>query len=188
MCNLLKLIVFSVIFTLTRGSDSRSSSTFSDPLPRLNISVRVHDTGVGIIAFGDSLTAGAVVSKKGRTYSPYAHILENNLANATRVLPIGFCGHTSRSLVESASKSTREDAAHWMLGSGDDTLPGIDVALKRYSPQLVIILVGTNDVLKPTKMKHLEPRRILEDIITLHSKAHERGIKTIAAGIPEVSL
>jgi len=56
---------------------------------------------------------------------------------------------------------------------------GLDIALDRKNYALVCIMAGTND------LGTVDGDNIEKNLLVLHKKVHERGISTIAIGIPE---
>jgi lysophospholipase L1-like esterase len=120
-----------------------------------------------ILAFGDSLTHGLYVDEKTnewRNNHPYAIKLTELLRNKTRVVESGISGELTGHMVE--------------------RLPS---DLKEHSPNLVILLGGTNDIGHEEK-----PEKIVENIKKLHQLAlrsvgrgNKKATYTIAVTIPQ---
>lgn len=130
--------------------------------------------------YGDSLTAG--YTDGGRSFHPYkialAHALE---AQGLRVdvRATGLSGWTARDLVGAADKESIE-----LQGFANYTGPrnGLRYLLASEPASLCIILAGTNDL-----SCYYAPDAIAASIWSLHTMAHERGVRTVAIAVPEAS-
>jgi len=121
-----------------------------------------------ILCFGDSLTAGFHAG--GRAFEPYGNTLSDELrssGSSCRVSVCGLSGLTAGEMVQNMSNPTVWD----VVGQ-----PGQGLAvLLQSSPDLVIIMAGTNDI-----GKGMGPKAILGDLAALHAECHARGVPTVA--------
>lgn len=124
-----------------------------------------------VLCFGDSLTEGLV---SFNSYTPYSDQLEWRLHDAfgtggklPAIINAGLSGESARDMVSRLQRLLRpcED---------DD-----DVRLFDESPDVVLILGGTND------LSRLHPKQITELLLSLHMIAHRAGAITGVLTIPE---
>lgn len=131
---------------------------------------------IRIFCYGDSLTVGWYL--QGRQYEPYGRALAEQLGSmlgACEVTVCGHSGHTVEQMVANADKLAIEDVGG-KLGKGLRRC--LDEVVHR--PDIVLIMAGTNDI-----GRHAEPRRVLEDLVKLHSICHSRQIPTVAVAPPQ---
>lgn len=132
--------------------------------------------GAGVVlCVGDSLTAGfwrEPGAKDAVSFDPYAPALARGLG--VRAVDLGWPGWKAGELVEAAAVESER--------SGDGRkMPGLSLAIDRWTPRFVVIMAGTNDVLK-TQATGL---KIAEDVWRLHELAHAKGVRTAVVGIPD---
>lgn len=72
----------------------------------------------GVICLGDSLTAGAHKRSESSptAFAPYADILQLELDRGIHVLPLGFCGYTTKRLLETSKSTENAPEAEWLTG------------------------------------------------------------------------
>lgn len=122
-----------------------------------------------VICYGDSLTAGFCSS--GAQFEPYGRSLVKELAARGVPCEIVVSGHTGKTAEEMvASLDTSIVDIAGLEGKGLARILDDDV-----TPDLVIIMTGTNDM-----GKGATPEAIVQDIADLHAACHRRGVATIA--------
>jgi lysophospholipase L1-like esterase len=113
-----------------------------------------------VLCYGDSLTAGT--SPPLDTLHPYAPVLERALGSTTALVRhLGLPGWTASSMLQYANDEH-----------------GLNSLLKRGSPDLAIILAGTNDLSYTS-----DDQSILRALYGLHEMAHDLEVPTLAVGI-----
>jgi lysophospholipase L1-like esterase len=138
-----------------------------------------------IIAVGDSLTAGyyrisprdAPFRKIG--FRPYSIALQAALGPKAAVFPFGLPGFTSQQLLDVA----RSKKLLRMSGApvAAPRIPGIVPAIVKHSPQIAIIMAGTNDIFKSGDH---DGTAIASRVWKLHTVAHDANVKTVALAVP----
>ena len=113
-----------------------------------------------VLCYGDSLTAGT--SPPLDALYPYAAVLENAIGSSVLVRHRGIPGATAAMLLQCV----------------DDEQRGLRSLLRKSSPSLAIILVGTND------LGYHSESAIVHAIRSLHEHSHALSVPTLAVGIP----
>ena len=123
-----------------------------------------------ILAFGDSLTAG--YHRMGTAFAPWAGLL-CELVHAHRCDHIGLSGWTTVQMVDSLDHHTVTDVVprQW---------PGLQRQLDSAQYDVVLILAGTNDL-----ADRVPTSTLLDNLASLHARAHAAGARTVAMTIPE---
>lgn len=112
------------------------------------------EAGDVILAFGDSLTAGVGVNKK----NSYPTVLDN--LTGLEVINAGISGETTA-----------------------EGLLRLPQTIEEYSPSLMILLEGGNDILRNADANQIKNN--LEKMIQI---AQQEGIQVVLIGVPEKSL
>jgi len=136
---------------------------------------KVQPSSLKLLCYGDSNTAG--FNAGGQAYDPYARTMAEELRLAGTDCSVSVCGLsglTAREMVVQSSCPAIQDAVG-VVGQG------IEVLLAN-QPDLVILMMGTNDI-----GKGMHPKAILDDICLLHARCHARGIPTVAIAPPTLS-
>jgi lysophospholipase L1-like esterase len=122
---------------------------------------------VRILAYGDSLTAGIFNMEEPDQLYPYVPHLQAALKGKAIVRHRGLPGWTAQGMVDN-------------LDDSDKGLKGILRKAGSNPPvDLAILLAGTNDV-----GFYADADSICAALVSLHSAAHELGVRTLAVGIP----
>lgn len=117
-----------------------------------------------ILCYGDSLTAGTFNMEEPDILFPYAPHLEAALKGAAVVRHRGLPGWTAQGMVDSV----------------DDANVGLRGLLRKAQPiNLAVVLAGTNDL-----GCYADADSLTESLVSLHTAAHELGVRTLAVGIP----
>jgi len=128
-----------------------------------------------VLCYGDSNTAG--FGNGGKTFHPYKIALEQALrqqGSRCEVVHDGRSGLTAEELSQKVNAvAIRDICGH--MGKGLERL------LDEKKTDLVIIMLGTNDIGAGTR-----PQQTLSYVSALHAVCHERGIPTIALAPPTV--
>mmetsp|Transcript_10874 Transcript_10874/g.20402 ORF Transcript_10874/g.20402 Transcript_10874/m.20402 type:complete len:465 (-) Transcript_10874:182-1576(-) len=126
-----------------------------------------------VLCYGDSNTAG--FCSKGAKFEPYARSLEKTLLAAGIVCEVSHAGLSGLTAADMADKM--DDSAIKDICRKEH--PGLRKLIRELKPDLVIIMVGTNDIgLKA------QPLQILQSVFRLHDVCHHDGIPTIAIAPP----
>lgn len=125
-----------------------------------------------ILAYGDSLTAG--YRSGGERFSPYATALAAALA-ASAPADLWVCGLSALSAAELLAGLE----APRISDSAEREGPGLCRALEVLSPDLALLMAGTNDL-----GGGATAAEILEALQGLHSACHDRGVRTVALSVP----
>jgi len=112
------------------------------------------EAGDVILAFGDSLTAGVGVNKK----NSYPTVLAN--LTGLEVINAGISGETTA-----------------------EGLLRLPQAIEEYSPSLMILLEGGNDILR-----NADDNQIKNNLEKMIQIAQHEGIQVVLIGVPEKSL
>lgn len=133
-------------------------------------------SGAGVVlCVGDSLTAGwwrEPGSKGALSFDPYAPALARGLG--VRAVDLGWPGWKAGELVAAAAVESER------AGDGRK-MPGLSLAIARWAPRFVVIMAGTNDVLKT----QASGEKIAADVWRLHELAHAQGVRSVVVGIPD---
>lgn len=134
--------------------------------------------GVGprrrILCYGDSLTAG--YCDGGRSFAPYGNALERSLTDAGTACEVSVCGlsgHTAKRMATELCAANARDICG-RVGRGLQRVLDEDA-----SPDLVVIMAGTNDLGHGTP-----PEEIVSHVARLHAACHARDIPTVALTAP----
>mmetsp|Transcript_45159 Transcript_45159/g.107452 ORF Transcript_45159/g.107452 Transcript_45159/m.107452 type:complete len:236 (+) Transcript_45159:75-782(+) len=130
-----------------------------------------------VLCYGDSNTAG--FHSAGRGYEPYANTLAVELARLgfddCKVRHDGLSGLTAETMASQISSPKILDIAGC-------SHTGLSVHLESEAkPDLVILMVGTNDLLYGQS-----PEQTMKNVIRLHKMCHSKGVATIALAPPQV--
>lgn len=98
------------------GAQDASHRT-SNGIVSLFTRVRAHKRAA-VICIGDSLTAGAHSKSKNdpTSFVPYADIMQLELDKGVHILPLGFCGYTTKRLLETRDLTENAPEAEWLIG------------------------------------------------------------------------
>lgn len=129
-----------------------------------------------LLCYGDSLTAGFCAS--GRTFEPYGRVLGEAISAApnsfeSEILICGHSGHLAAEMVANLDNGRVKDVAS-RFGKGLRC-----ILQEEQTPELVLIMAGTNDLGKGRKAKD-----IFQDVCRLHAECHARRIRTVALAPP----
>lgn len=132
--------------------------------------------GAGVVlCVGDSLTAGFwrdAAAEGGVSFDPYAPALGRGLG--VRARDLGWPGWQAGELADAAAVESER-------GGDGRKMPGLGLAIQRWAPRFVVVMAGTNDVLKSQRTGV----KIAEDVWRLHGVAHAKGVRSVVLGIPD---
>ena len=135
-----------------------------------------------ILCYGDSLTSG--FCRRGAKHTPYAHPLKEKLQASLENTKIevdhfGFDGLTTQKLLDNANVDNYRDV-------NGRPGPGIVKALKAKEYHLIILMVGTNDILHEIAFEE-----IISNLNELSKLAKPDDVKSrsiLNIGIPDSSI
>jgi lysophospholipase L1-like esterase len=121
-----------------------------------------------VFCLGDSLTEGVVPATNGTTFFPYSLQLQKSLRELVGLESIQVQTLTFRGLPLATLRTSLRSTLNRMS--------------KTCKP-LLLTLIGIQDV-----MEGADYNTIVQSIIDIHQDAHQRGIQTIAIGLPTSEL
>lgn len=134
-----------------------------------------------VLCYGDSLTAGFCNS--GMSFEPYGRTLADCMGKAGIACEVSVCGLSGRTAEEMIAE--KDSAIFTDCANVDHTGKGLARILDdEATPDVVMILVGTNDLGFAGYTTGLTASHILARVQQLHSMCHQRGISTIALTPP----
>jgi len=128
-----------------------------------------------VLCYGDSLTAGYCNS--GASFHPYGRVLAETLGHCS-VTVCGLSGRTAEEMLAGQQTSRIVDVVGHMG-------PGLACLLESETPNVVLILAGTND-LGQSLTNNVSAEAILERVKQLHAVSHRAGIASIAFSPPSL--
>jgi len=128
-----------------------------------------------VLCYGDSLTAGYCNS--GASFHPYGKVLAETLGHSS-VTVCGLSGRTAEEMLVGQQAARIVDVVGHVG-------PGLARLLESETPNVVLILAGTND-LGQSLTNNVSAKAILERVKQLHAICHHAGIATIAFSPPSL--